>query len=316
MLYLDYSRKSNEWIPNKYGGRENLDAIFFLKQFNEAIYRTFEGVQTIAEESTSFAGVSHPTYKKGLGFGQKWMMGWMNDTLKYFEKDPAYRKFHHNQITFSTNYAFSENFMLPLSHDEVVHGKKSIVYKMPGDHWQQFANLRTLYAYMFTHPGTKLLFMGNEFGQTREWNVEQSLDWHLLQYAPHEGIRKLVKTLNVLYKAEPALYEKSFETGGFEWIVNDDAINSVLVYVRKGNLPKNDVVVAINLTPVPRNNYRFGVTQSGIWKEIFNSDSQMFWGTGYVQNNDVKSEPIPAHGKSHSIAINIPPLSAVMFKIM
>lgn len=316
MLYLDYSRKSNEWIPNKYGGRENLEAIFFLKQFNEAIYRTFEGVQTIAEESTSFAGVSHPTYKKGLGFGQKWMMGWMNDTLKYFEKDPAYRKFHHNQITFSTNYAFSENFMLPLSHDEVVHGKKSIVYKMPGDHWQQFANLRTLYAYMFTHPGTKLLFMGNEFGQTREWNVEQSLDWHLLQYAPHEGIRKLVKTLNVLYKAEPALYEKSFETGGFEWIVNDDAINSVLVYVRKGNLPKNDVVVAINLTPVPRNNYRFGVTQSGIWKEIFNSDSQMFWGTGYVQNNDTKSEPIHVHGKSHSIAINIPPLSAVMFKIM
>ncbi len=314
MLYLDYSRKHGEWETNQFGGRENLEAISFLKQFNEVIYGNFSGVQTIAEESTSFTGVSKPTYLGGLGFGQKWMMGWMNDTIKYFEKDSAYRLYHHNQITFSTNYAFSENFMLPLSHDEVVYGKKSMVYKMPGDEWQQFANLRALYAYMFTHPGTKLMFMGDEFGQTSEWNLQQSLDWHLLQFSPHVGMSKYVKALNILYKSEPALYEKSFESAGFEWIVNDDATNSVLVYARKGNHAHNDLLIAINLTPVPRKHYRFGVTQAGVWKEIFNSDSTQYWGSGHIANQDKISEGHGIHGKAHSIIADLPPLAMIVFK--
>ncbi len=314
MLYLDYSRKHGEWETNEFGGRENLEAISFLKQFNEAVYQHFDGVQTIAEESTSFTGVSRPTYAGGLGFGQKWMMGWMNDTLKYFEKDSAYRLYHQNQITFSTNYAFSENFMLPLSHDEVVYGKKSLVYKMPGDEWQQFANLRALYAYMFTHPGTKLMFMGNEFGQTSEWNLEQSLDWHLLQFSPHVGMSKFVKALNLLYKSEPALYEKSFESAGFEWIVNDDATNSVLVYARKGNHPDNDLIIAINLTPVPRKHYRFGVTQAGVWKEIFNSNHTEYWGSGHILNQDKISEVHAIHGKPNSITADLPPLAMIVFK--
>ena len=314
MLYLDYSRKEGEWEPNEFGGRENLEAITFLKEFNEAIYKNFSGVQTIAEESTSFPGVSHPTFKGGLGFGQKWMMGWMNDTIKYFEKDPAYRVYHQNQITFSTNYAFSENFMLPLSHDEVVYGKKPMIYKMPGDHWQQFANLRALYSYMFTHPGTKLMFMGDEFAQTSEWNLEQSLDWHLMQYTPHTAMSHFVKALNLLYRTEPALYEKSFESAGFEWIVNDDATNSVLVYARKGNHAHDDLLMAINLTPVPRKNYRFGVTQAGVWKEIFNSDSSVYWGSGQISNGEKTSEASFIHGKAHSISADLPPLAMVVFK--
>lgn len=313
MLYLDYSREEGEWVPNDFGGRENLEAIEFLKEFNEAIYVNFPDVQTIAEESTSFSGVSHPTYTGGLGFGQKWMMGWMNDTLRYFQKDPIYRKNHHAEITFSTIYAFTENFMLPLSHDEVVHGKKSLIYKMPGDEWQQFANLRLLYSYMWTHPGTKLLFMGGEFAQTKEWNPQNSLDWHLLEYAPHQGIKKTVMALNKLYKEEPALYERSFDGNGFEWIVNDDADNSVLVYARKGLNPKDDLIVALNLTPVSRLNYRFGVTRSGNWKEIFNSDDLQYWGSG-LKNANQESEAISSHWKANSIEVNIPPLGMVVFK--
>lgn len=315
MLYLDYSRKEGEWIPNEFGGRENLEAITFLKEFNEAVYAHFPSVQTIAEESTSFGGVSHPTYSGGLGFGQKWMMGWMNDTLNFFKKDPAYRSHHHQELTFSTVYAFSENFMLPLSHDEVVHGKHSIIYKMPGDEWQQFANLRVLYSYMWTHPGTKLLFMGNEFAQTKEWDPQHSLDWHLLEHAPHNGIKKLVTALNKLYRDEPALYEKSFDGSGFEWIVNDDADNSVLVYARKGNNPKDDLIIAINLTPVPRENYKFGVTRAGKWHEVFNSDDEQFWGAG-IKNQPVKSDMQGSHWKANSISVNLPPLAMVVFKAM
>lgn len=313
MLYLDYSREEGEWIPNEFGGRENLEAIAFLKEFNEAVYANFPDVQTIAEESTSFSGVSHPTYTGGLGFGQKWMMGWMNDTLKYFAEDPINRKYHHSQFTFSTIYAFTENFMLPLSHDEVVHGKKSLIYKMPGDEWQKFANLRLLYSYMWTHPGTKLLFMGDEFAQTKEWDPTHSLDWHLLEYAPHQGIKKTVTALNKLYKDEPALYERSFDGNGFEWIVNDDAENSVAVYARKGLNPKDDLIIAVNLTPVPRTNYRFGVTRQGNWKEIFNSDDKTFWGSG-ITNGDKPSEAKGSHWKSNSIEVNIPPLAMVVFK--
>jgi 1,4-alpha-glucan branching enzyme len=313
MLYLDYSRKEGEWVPNEFGGRENLEAISLLKEFNEAVYAHFPDVQTIAEESTSFGGVSHPTFTGGLGFGQKWMMGWMNDTLKYFKKDSAYRKHHHQGLTFSTVYAFSENFMLPLSHDEVVHGKKSLIYKMPGDEWQKFANLRTLYSYMWTHPGTKLLFMGNEFAQTKEWNPQYSLDWHLLEYESHSGIKKMITALNNLYKNEPAMYEKSFDGAGFEWIVNDDADNSVLIFARKGHNPKDDLIVAINLTPVPREHYRFGVTRAGSWNEIFNSDSSEFWGSG-MNNAPVQSEAISSHWKTNSIAVNLPPLATVVLK--
>ncbi|TKB97033.1 1,4-alpha-glucan branching protein GlgB [Pedobacter cryophilus] len=313
MLYLDYSREEGEWVPNDFGGRENLEAIAFLKEFNEAVYVNFPDVQTIAEESTSFSGVSHPTYTGGLGFGQKWMMGWMNDTLRYFQKDPIYRKNHHSEVTFSTIYAFTENFMLPLSHDEVVHGKKSLIYKMPGDEWQQFANLRLLYSYMWTHPGTKLLFMGSEFAQTKEWDPQHSLDWHLLEYAPHQGIKKTVMALNKLYKEEPAMYERSFDGNGFEWIVNDDADNSVLVYARKGLNPKDDLIIALNLTPVPRLNYRFGVTRSGNWKEIFNSDELQYWGSG-MKNNDQESEAKGSHWKANSIEVNVPPLGMVVFK--
>lgn len=313
MLYLDYSRKEGEWRPNEFGGRENLEAISLLKEFNEAVYLNFPDVQTIAEESTSFGGVSHPTFSGGLGFGQKWMMGWMNDTLKFFKKDPAYRKHHHNDLTFSTVYAFSENFMLPLSHDEVVHGKKSLIYKMPGDEWQKFANLRTLYSYMWTHPGSKLLFMGNEFAQTREWNPEYSLDWHLLEYEPHAGMQKIITALNNLYRNEPALYERNFDASGFEWIVNNDADNSVMIYSRKGNNPKDDLIIAVNLTPVPRENYRFGVNNPGEWKEIFNSDSQEFWGSG-IKNEILKTDAIVSHWKANSIEVNLPPLATLVLK--
>jgi 1,4-alpha-glucan branching enzyme len=313
MLYLDYSRKEGEWIPNEFGGRENLEAISLLKEFNEAVYAHFPDVQTIAEESTSFSGVSHPTYTGGLGFGQKWMMGWMNDTLGYFKEDPINRRYHHSEFTFSTIYAFTENFMLPLSHDEVVHGKKSLIYKMPGDEWQQFANLRLLYSYMWTHPGTKLLFMGGEFGQTKEWDPSHSLDWHLLEFESHHGIKKTVMALNKLYKEEPAMYERSFDGNGFEWMVNNDHENSVAVYARKGLNPKDDLIIALNLTPVPRHGYRFGVTRSGRWKEIFNSDSKEFWGSG-MTNSDKLSEPKGSYWKANSITVDIPPLGVVVFK--
>ncbi|RKR85197.1 1,4-alpha-glucan branching enzyme [Mucilaginibacter gracilis] len=314
MLYLDYSRKHGEWEPNIFGGNTNLEAISLLKEFNEAVYSHFPDVQTIAEESTSFTGVSRPTFLGGLGFGMKWMMGWMNDTLKYFKEDPINRKYHHNKITFSTVYAFTENFMLPLSHDEVVYGKRSILRKMPGDEWQQFANLRLLYSYMFTHSGTKLLFMGDEFGQSAEWNFQQSLDWHLLQYAPHEGARQTVKALNYLYRSEPALYEKNFGSDGFAWIDGGNATDSVLVYTRKGKDPKNDLVIILNMTPVTRKNYRIGVPYAGTWKEVFNSDDSHFWGSGATNSAKLKTEEVEWQWKKDSIVITAPPLGAVVLK--
>lgn len=314
MLYLDYSRKEGEWIPNEQGGRENLEAISFLKEFNEAVYSHFGDVQTIAEESTAFSGVSRPTYQGGLGFGMKWMMGWMHDTLDYFGKDPVYRKYNHEKITFSTVYAFTENFMLPFSHDEVVHGKGSLLTRMPGDEWQKFANLRLLYLYMFTHPGTKCLFMGNEIGQVSEWNFDRSLDWHLLEHAPHLGIKETVKALNALYRSEPALYEKSFESDGFEWIDGGDAENSVLVYSRKGNDKANELLIVLNMTPIPRNEWRIGLPSSGQWRIILNSDDEHFYGSGFVTDPVIISEEVAWHGKAQSGQMTLPPLGGLVLK--
>ncbi|MEO6851630.1 MAG: alpha amylase C-terminal domain-containing protein, partial [Mucilaginibacter sp.] len=258
--------------------------------------------------------VSRPVYLGGLGFGMKWMMGWMHDTIKYFSTDPLFRKYHHNQITFSLIYAFTENFMLPFSHDEVVYGKGSMLRKMPGDEWQQFANLRLVYSYMFTHPGSKLLFMGAEFGQGTEWNYQQSLDWHVLEYPNHQGIQTVVKALNKLYKTEPALYEKAFEGEGFEWIDGGNANDSILVYGRKGHDPKNDLVIILNMTPATHTGFRVGVPGHGEWKEIFNSDEKQYWGSGFTNPNAVQSETVLWHGRQNSIKVNIPPLGASVFK--
>jgi 1,4-alpha-glucan branching enzyme len=315
MLYLDYSRNHGEWEPNQFGGNENLEAISLLKEFNEAVYSHFPDVQTIAEESTSFTGVSRPVYTGGLGFGMKWMMGWMHDTIKYFSKDPVYRRYHHNQITFSLIYAFTENFMLPFSHDEVVYGKGSMLNKMPGDEWQKFANLRLVYGYMFTHPGTKLLFMGDEFGQGTEWDYSRSLDWYVLEYPNHKGIQETVKALNKLYKSEPALYEKAFEGSGFEWIDGGNSNDSILIYTRKGFDKQNDLVIVLNMTPTPHEGYRVGVPEAGSWKEIFNSDDKQYWGSGMSNAKAVKSEKTYWHGRENSIAVNLPPLGAVVFKM-
>ncbi|NRT15793.1 1,4-alpha-glucan branching enzyme [Flavobacterium sp. 28A] len=315
MLYLDYSRKEGEWEPNIYGGNENLDTISFLKEFNEAVYANYEGVQTIAEESTSFPMVSKPTSMGGLGFGMKWMMGWMHDTLDYFKKETVYRKYHQNELTFSMTYAFSENFMLPLSHDEVVHGKKSIAGRMPGDEWQKFANLRLLYGYMFTHPGTKLLFMGCEFGQSDEWNFEGSLDWHLLQYPYHSGIKKLVTDLNSLYKKEAALYEKQFSQEGFEWINYYDHQNAVFSFIRKGNNPKDDLIIVCNFTEVVRDNYRIGIPKKGELISIFNSDAKIYGGSDVKNNEKVTIESSPYDGRDYSAALLLGPLSVNVFKI-
>ena len=290
MLYLDYSRDEGQWEPNQFGGRENLDAISFFKELNEEIYGSFEGVQTIAEESTSFPMVSKPTFLGGLGFGMKWMMGWMHDTLEYFKKEPVYRKHHQNDLTFSMTYAFTENFMLPLSHDEVVYGKKSLLYRMPGDEWQRFANLRLLFSYMITHPGTNLIFMGGEFGQGEEWNFQQSLDWHLLDFEYHKGIQTLVSDLNALYKKEPGLYQKQFTSGGFEWIDYNDSENSTLLYIRKGIKSDNDLIIACNMTPIPRENYRIGLPYVGKLKEIFNSDNKHYAGTCLLYTSDAADD--------------------------
>ncbi|GGH19351.1 1,4-alpha-glucan branching protein GlgB [Mucilaginibacter phyllosphaerae] len=314
MLYLDYSRNHGEWDPNEFGGNENLEAISFLKEFNTTVYSNFPDVQTIAEESTSFAGVSRPVYTGGLGFGMKWMMGWMHDTLDYFKQDPIYRKYHQNQLTFSMVYAFTENFMLPFSHDEVVYGKGSMLNKMPGDDWQKFANLRLLYSFMYTHPGTKLLFMGSEFGQVAEWNYKQSLDWHLLEHASHQGLKEAVKAINYLYKNEPALYEKSFDWTGFEWIDAGNLDDSILIYTRKGVARENELVIVLNMTPVPHYNYRVGVPAAGEWQEIFNSDSEKFWGSGIINFDAIASEPTAWHGRDNSIAVTTPPLGAAIFK--
>ncbi|MFC0781175.1 1,4-alpha-glucan branching protein GlgB [Flavobacterium sp. HJSW_4] len=313
MLYLDYSRKDGEWEANIFGGRENLDSISFLKEFNEVTYSNFNGIQTIAEESTSFPMVSRPTSIGGLGFGMKWMMGWMHDTLKYFQKETVYRKYHQNELTFSMTYAFTENFMLPFSHDEVVYGKKSLIYKMPGDEWQRFANLRLLYGYMFTHPGTKLLFMGAEFGQTNEWNFEQSLDWHLLQYDFHSGIKRLITDLNQLYKSQPALYEKQFRGDGFEWINYSDHQNAILSYIRKGNNPDENIIVVCNFTQVVRENYRIGIPKKGKLQEIFNSDAKIYGGSGIENSKTVKIEAISYDGRDFSAELILPPLSVTVY---
>jgi len=313
-LYLDYARQPGEWIPNEYGGKENIAAIQFLRSLNEAVYRDHPDVQTIAEESTSWPMVSRPTYLGGLGFGMKWNMGWMHDTLDYFSCDPVYRKYHHDQLTFSIWYAFQENFMLPLSHDEVVHGKGSLLAKMPGDGWQKFANLRALFGYMWTHPGKKLLFMGCEFGQWNEWYHETSLDWHLLQYPSHQGLHRFVRDLNHLYRSEPALYELDFSNDGFEWVDLHNWETSTVSYLRKGRDSGEVILVVCNLTPVPRHNYRVGVPRGGYWRELLNSDAAIYGGSGMGNLGGAESVPVGAHGHFHSLTITLPPLSVLCFK--
>jgi 1,4-alpha-glucan branching enzyme len=314
MLYLDYGRKEGKWIPNKYGGRENLEAIAFLRRFNEAVYQESPDVQTIAEESTAWPMVSRPTYLGGLGFGLKWDMGWMHDTLEYMNKDPIYRKHHHNNLTFRLIYAFFENFVLPLSHDEVVHGKGSLLAKMPGDDWQKFANLRLLLGYMYAQSGKKLLFMGGELGQWREWAHDDSLEWHLLDYPPHSGLKRWVEDLNRFYRGQPALYELDFDQAGFEWIDCNDVEHSVVSLIRKGHSPDNLLVVVCNFTPTTHLNYRIGVPQPGFWKELLNSDAREYGGSSQGNLGGKEAAPIPLHGRPYSLTITLPPLAIVFFK--
>jgi len=314
MLYLDYSRKRGEWVANKYGGNENLEAVAFLKQFNRVIYENFPGTQTYAEESTAWPMVSRPTYLGGLGFGLKWDMGWMHDTLLYFSKDPVFRKYHHNNLTFRMLYAFGENFVLPFSHDEVAHGKGSMLGKMAGDDWQKFANLRLLYGNMFAQSGQKLMFMGGEFAQRTEWNHDASLDWHLTETASHGGMQKWVSDLNALYRAEPALHELNCSPNGFEWIDANDSQQSVTAFLRKGEKPGDVVLAVCNFTSVPRHNYRVGVSRDGFWKELLNSDSPAYWGSGIGNLGGVWAENTPSHGRPHSLCLTLPPLSIAFFK--
>jgi len=314
MLYLDYSRKEGEWIPNKHGGRENLEAIEFLKQFNQAVYAAHPDVQTIAEESTAWPMVSRPTYLGGLGFGLKWNMGWMHDSLEFFSTDPLFRKYHHNQLTFSIWYAFHENFVLSISHDEVVHGKGSLFGKMPGDEWQKHANLRAFLGYMYSHPGKKLLFMGSEIGVWKEWDHETSLEWHVLKYPLHAGMQRWAKDINHLYRSEPALFELDFSNEGFEWLDFHDWENSIVSFLRRGKDPDSFVVAVMNLTPVPRQNYRIGVPTGGFWKEILNSDAALYGGSGTGNYGGMEATPMPAHGRYYSLSATLPPLSIVLFK--
>jgi 1,4-alpha-glucan branching enzyme len=314
LLYLDYAREDGEWIPNLYGGKENLEAITFIRRLNEAIYENYPDVQTTAEESTAWPMVSRPTHVGGLGFGMKWNMGWMHDTLDYFAKDAVHRKFHQNQLTFSIWYAFWENFVLPLSHDEVVHGKGSLLGKMSGDDWQKFANLRLLFGYMYGHPGKKLLFMGGEFGERREWNHEESLDWHLLQYAPHQGLKRWVEDLNRYYTQQPALYQLDFAKEGFQWVDFHDADASILCFLRCGIERHQQVLVVCNFTPVPRLNYRVGVPREGVWRERLNSDSELYGGSGLGNLGAVMSTDHQAHGRDHSVLLTLPPLGVMFFE--
>jgi 1,4-alpha-glucan branching enzyme len=314
MLYRDYSRKEGEWVPNVYGGRENLEAIAFLKRLNEAVFETFPDVQTFAEESTSWPMVSRPTYLGGLGFGMKWNMGWMHDTLTYFSQDPIFRKYHHDQLTFSIWYAFSENFILSISHDEVTHGKGSLYGKMPGDDWQKNANLRSFFGYMFAHPGKKLLFMGSELAQWSEWNHESSLEWDVLRHHSHEGVRKWVRDLNHVYKTEPALYEMDFAKEGFEWIELHDWEDSSLSFLRKGRKSSDTMLIVCNFTPVPRHNFRVGVPHGGFWREVLNSDAELYGGSNHGNAGGVEAAPVSSHGKFHSLSLTLPPLSVVFFK--
>jgi len=314
MLYLDYSRKEGQWIPNKFGGRENLEAVDFLRRFNIEVYKERPDSQTIAEESTSWPMVSRPTYLGGLGFGMKWDMGWMHDTLKYMSEDPVHRKFHHNDLTFRMLYAFNENFMLPLSHDEVVHGKGSLIAKMPGDEWQKFANLRLLFAWMFAQPGKKLLFMGSEFGQWDEWDVESSLDWHLLNHLPHAGLSHWVGDLNRILREENALHELDFDPAGFSWIDASDNEQSVVSLLRRGVAPDDVVMAAFNFTPVPRHDYQIGAPVPGHWRELLNSDAPMYGGSGQGNLGGVDSRPVGRHGHLHSLTLTLPPLGAIFLK--
>ena len=314
MLYLDYSRKEGEWIPNEHGGRENLDAVRFLRQLNEAALEAHPDAAIIAEESTSWPMVSRPTRVGGLGFGLKWDMGWMHDTLRYLERDPLYRRWHHNEITFRSLYAFHENFVLPLSHDEVVHGKGSLLNKMPGDRWQKFANLRLLFASMFTQPGKKLLFMGSELAQWREWNHDGTLDWHLLEEAPHAAISRLIGDLNRLYREEPALHARDTDPSGFAWIDGSDAEHSAVTFLRLADPPTPPLLVAINFTPVVRYEYRVGVPIEGGWEEVLNTDAVIYGGSGVGNLGQVIARPVPLHARPMSMAITLPPLAAVIFR--
>jgi 1,4-alpha-glucan branching enzyme len=311
MLYLDYSRKEGEWVPNEFGGRENLEAVDFLKLTNATVYGREPGTFTAAEESTAWPGVSRPTYLGGLGFGFKWNMGWMHDTLLYFQKDPVYRRFHHHTLTFSLMYAFSENFVLPLSHDEVVHGKRSLLDKMPGDRWQKFANLRSLYAYMWAHPGKKLLFMGGELGEWEEWNYDGSLHWNLLEYAEHQGVQSLIRDLNREYRSQPALYEVDFDPRGFRWLEANDAANNVLAFARVDEEGERPVVCVLNLSPVPRSEYRVGMPKCCRWREVVNTDSRYYGGSGIGNLGGVEAEPVPWHDQPFSAELTLPPLAAV-----
>ena len=313
MLYLDYSRKEGEWIPNDYGGRENIAAIALLRDLNAEVYRAFPDVQTFAEESTAWPMVSRPAYAGGLGFGLKWDMGWMHDTLEYMSKDPIHRRWHHGQLTFRMIYAFHENFVMPLSHDEVVHGKASLLHKMPGDDWRRFANLRLLYGYMHAMPGKKLLFMGGEFAQRGEWNHDEGLEWDLLRWAPHQGVARWVGDLNRLHRAEPALHARDAEPAGFEWIDCTDADACVLAFARRGAAGDRPVLAVFNFTPVPRDGYRVGAPLPGVWRELLNSDAECYGGSNVGNAGAVATEPIPCHGRAQSLSLRLPPLGAVFF---
>jgi 1,4-alpha-glucan branching enzyme len=312
MLYLDYSRKPGEWLPNQFGGNENLEAIDFLRRFNELAHQQ-PGVFTAAEESTAFPGVSKPVYLGGLGFTMKWNMGWMHDMLDYFSKDPVYRKFQHNHITFSLLYAFTENFVLPISHDEVVHGKSSLINKMPGDEWRQFANVRAFLAYMWGHPGKKLLFMGQDIGQREEWNSSGQVRWDLLQFDYHRKLQALVRELNRLYRSSPALYQVDFNYRGFEWVDFRDSANSIIAFIRRAEDPKDFILFCCNFTPVPRTGYEFGVPEEGFYEEILNTDSELFGGSNLGNGGMVSTRPVPKHGHDCSLAVTLPPLAVVAF---
>jgi 1,4-alpha-glucan branching enzyme len=314
MLKLNYSREEGEWEPNEFGGNGNLEAIAFIKDLNETIFRDFPDTQTIAEEATDWPGVSRPTWQDGLGFGMKWMMGWMHDTLDYFKTDPLLRQFQQDKFAFSMMYYYDENFMLPFSHDEVVHGKSPMLYKMPGDEWQKFANLRLMYTYMWTHPGAKLLFMGNEFGQTTEWNYKSELDWELLQYDPHRMVKDCLRDLNGLLKSEPALYENQFNQFGFEWVDLDHRQESVMVYMRKGKKVEDHMLVILNMTPVVRNDWEIYVKEKPYTAEIFNSDKAIYWGTGNVYNPEIRCELVDKAQKIYRLRVNLPALASIILK--
>jgi 1,4-alpha-glucan branching enzyme len=314
MLYLDYGRKEGEWIPNHFGGRENLGAITFLRKLNELTHSEYPDTAVIAEESTAWPMVSRPTYVGGLGFTMKWNMGWMHDTLKYVSNDPVFRRYHHDELTFSVYYAFSENFMLPLSHDEVVYGKGSLLRKMPGDEWQKFAGLRTLFGYMYGHPGKKLLFMGGEFGQWEEWHHERSLDWHLLDSPEHEGLKRWLRDLNTLYRGTPALWRRDFDSDGFEWVDCHDAESSIISFARKSGADDPVILVICNFTPVPRPTYRVGVPSGGHWEECLNSDAPIYGGSGQGNLGGAEAAPVGAHGRFYSLSVTLPPLSVLFFR--